>query len=1670
MPEQGQSQQVRDNLLGLLNYAREVHEIRGKVVSDYLKKPAVAFALSSNDLLDHDNVSISSGLDENWVTIGRVERTNAPDCPELCAPFLSVKELNNPEREPVMSSHGHLICSIDAASDLVEAHLALKENITGITGNSHEVKIMVSISDWTHLTSVFNNWLVKCWRPWAEFELTILKQIQLYKFFFEVRHALLHRSDEVELVLAQNFVFYKSEDDFIVRAPLIEHVVDMSLDENNSYSLLITPKEDSARIVTEPCSAAMLPGAGQIRQKLQEVLRLHEQNETSLDAPFDQHLSDSVGMSVATFLHPESKYDSEISSCPHLPQVPIVSSIWMLALKPKSTQPYLDNIDNFIAQIDSTQLNANLSNVAIAFGSQPNDERVDEGEVHLDLNAQDLSDFGRDSSTQWAGSTASAIESGGSPENNIPYFFPLPFNSEQKSILDLLDKSDAVAVQGPPGTGKSHTIANIVAHYMATGRRVLISAKTPAALAGVRSKLPETLSKLTISILDTDGAGKKQVEEAISFISSRVQSLNINDAKKQIGEIENEISAKKDRIAVIENSLFKHAEYQLTKVQHKDDFFTPAELVKQIKDEPERDHSWFPDELQLTTDYAPKFSDEDIRELFELRKSLGEYIIYVGQLLPLPSALPDIPTVKQLHESLQQSQKIEASFLRGQLPEPAGAIKQFDKKINTVRDVFNQIHRVRPHTKTELDWGSLIKNQFGQGVLESDRQQITNLLTDIGDWFSSIEKLMIYSINIDVIDWRNKDVVRAVSNASSGQKPFGVGDIFKGVAKKSFEKIEIQGKKPSNVDEWKIILQFFILASNLQPMIARWTSLSVYIGFPKLPAGLTDLILFLRDNKPILQSVHVSYIEWSDALAVVKELYPWGINHNKVDELAGEFDLLLDSMNQWYERGKLEDARSLSRSLSDLARTGHGPIFHQLRDLSACLGLDDDVEKIGDSWRLILSELGSLNETMPNMVRLEQLADKVEASRAPKWAKLLKSDPNTDENEKWAKYDWRFSWDYWRAMGFITNLPSRNKISELVDEQSDLEVELSRVYNRLIELRALLGLRQNMTNSISSNLARFSAAFQRIGINITGVRSKGHYKEARDAMKGCYGAIPCWIIPEGRVAEQIPAELGAFDLVIIDEASQSDVTSIPVILRGKKLLVVGDDKQVSPSLAGIKEEKINQLMESWLSDHPLHRIFHPSNSLYDLVGVMSPGKKIMLQEHFRCVEAIINFCSKQFYSEPLIPLRIPTALERLTPPLIDIWVKDGQRHLDTNDREAEVIVEEIEAITNNEKYRNRSIGVISLIGHKQAAKISKMLFDRLGVETIKKYSIDCGDARFFQGQEKDIVFLSMVASPGAARAHTTLDARQRFNVAVSRARDRLVLVRSVGKEDLTGVGDLKAALLDHFERPVDVTDQDKQLIDLCESGFERQVFQRLVAEGYRVIPQYSVGGYRIDLVVEGAGDRRIAIELDGDQYHGPNNYARDQIRQKRLERVGWKFWRCWASDWYLDSDACYNDLVVSLGVHSIEPIGSSYFPASFVRHEERGERQSTESLLSDLENDEIESLNENLVEDDEIVTDERPQDAVHTNLEGGLDLEDSLIVEAGDGVTISYSHSPNELHTWYLTAGQSDVNLQILGPSAPLVEAILGMMVDEEFEVITSEVKTGRIINIEKGGLYHRAS
>jgi very-short-patch-repair endonuclease len=395
-------------------------------------------------------------------------------------------------------------------------------------------------------------------------------------------------------------------------------------------------------------------------------------------------------------------------------------------------------------------------------------------------------------------------------------------------------------------------------------------------------------------------------------------------------------------------------------------------------------------------------------------------------------------------------------------------------------------------------------------------------------------------------------------------------------------------------------------------------------------------------------------------------------------------------------------------------------------------------------------------------------------------------------------------------------------------------------------------------------------------------------------------------------------------LVIIDEASQSDIWALPALLRGKKLLVVGDHKQVSPSAIGVAEEKIKELSSRFLANQPHKSEMTPDKSIYDLARVVFVGNSVMLREHFRCVPAIIEFSNREFYEGDIKPLRLPHANERLDPPLIDVFVKGGFRKGDVNAAEAKAIVEEIEVILQEEEMAGRTIGVVTLLGTAQAAHIQELVSNKISPVDVVARNIAIGPPPVFQGRERDIMLVSMVLGPGDRAAQNRADQQQRFNVALSRARDRMYLFRSV-EQSAFGEDTLNGKLMRHFKEPFRQDARMTQVLrDRCESDFEFDMFDELTKRGFRVEPQVRCAAYRIDFVVQGREGRRLAVECDGDRFHGPGQWADDMARQRVLERAGWTFWRCFASSFVRRKAEVMNDLLQTLESIGIEPLGSEF--------------------------------------------------------------------------------------------------------------------------------------------------
>ena len=621
----------------------------------------------------------------------------------------------------------------------------------------------------------------------------------------------------------------------------------------------------------------------------------------------------------------------------------------------------------------------------------------------------------------------------------------------------------------------------------------------------------------------------------------------------------------------------------------------------------------------------------------------------------------------------------------------------------------------------------------------------------------------------------------------------------------------------------------------------------------------------------------------------------------------------------------------LSRAATQLATLkgklagSSGPISKALNEfVEETLGQPGiSPERIAADYATLLAELRRIQALGPELAYVREASLRLERAGAPKLADRVRSIPvpNSGEDDV-LPVNWTRAWTWARAKSHLEQIEAREELISLSARRRDLEQGLSKLYKQLVAAAAWLETKRNASPRVLQALQGYATAIRRIGAGF-GPNAIRYRRDARNHMVSAANAVPCWIMSHAKISESMPANIGSFDLVIVDEASQSDLWALPAVLRGKKVLVVGDDKQVSPDGSFIAAQRIQELRDRFLADQPFKEDMTPEKSLYDLASRVFAAHQVMLREHFRCVPPIIAYSNRAFYNGAILPLRIPKSTERIDPPLVDVYLEGGLRdRRNCNHAEAEYIASEIAALLSDSRFARRTIGVVSLLGMEQVKLIDTLVRDDCNAAELLQRKFECGDARTFQGSERDIMFLSLVVDPNACHALSGNKFEQRFNVAGSRARDRMYLVRSVAMEQLSNA-DLRLSLLKHFDKPIVVDKEESEaLIDRCESGFERQVFSALVERGYRVVPQVQTGAYRIDMVVEGANDVRLAIECDGDEFHGPDRWPHDMARQRVLERAGWTFWRCFASTWQLRKEDVLDELIERLSSMGIEPIGA----------------------------------------------------------------------------------------------------------------------------------------------------
>lgn len=1476
----------RDLLQRLFEYIEE--QVKDIDPRGFQLSKQAGFRCNPEDVAGLPGVSMDLQLegDHIWLKVDRLEASKPPAVPP------ALQGLCRPSSDPA----GHLP-TLDEAALLHRIH-------TESADTPEDDRVAFEARIRAHANEALREY-IGLWKSWAEGEKPRRKTISLYGDIFALKHQLEaeETAKPTELVWGVGVATWSMNCEggaFPFAYPVLTQAVEISLNDQ-TMAIEVRPRAMDTRVEMDAFVACQVTGAADVEKAAREHLAKHKDRPVT---PFDPSSYSDVLKLAATNLDSKGSYQEILAAHAAVPpagQHLVVTDTWALFSRPRANNYLVEDLKRLRDRIAG---GCDIPGGPLALVSPPSDTPIE----YEPVNFRGISSRG-------------SYEGGSTPQE---LYFPLPYNSEQVTIVQRLERAAGVTVQGPPGTGKTHTIANIICHYLATGRRVLVTSRGEPALEVLQSKIPEEVRDLTVALLTNDREGVRQFQASIEAIQHQVSQINPEEMREQLSILQQAIDRAHSELSTIDRRVDEIAVDQLSEIEV-DGAPMRAQNLAELVVRGQEDFAWFDDELSLTPEQAPPLTESEAGALRESRRKLGTDLAYVPAAVPSADDLPNPTDIAELHNVLSQMKKLDGQVESGQLLPLKGLTAEV---LQAARELLASVDEALAIAE-ELEvtgggWPMELRVRCRVPSFASERQALEMLFSDVDHLVQARAEFLIKPIEFPSEGLTNPKVLEAVARAVETGKPFGLLSFGAGDAKTLLSSIRVAGLAPNGNGDWEHVQRYIALHGRVTSFLARWNQFADTLSVPRLSGGVESL----REIEMVAMAArkaHTLALSYDATLPGKAEAV---FEHVPTTELVGgSSDLkgVRKHLVSHLTRAELSHAATSLSALQEKLAGKSGPVSDEFRAfVDQELGNPNlEASRVAARFAELVMELRRIAGLATELACVRDSASRLEKAGAAKLAARVRTLPVASTGEDTAfPASWRQAWQWARMRSHLDSIEARDELRNLAARRRNLEGGLSKLYKDMVSKAAWLATKRNATPKVLQALAGYATAIRKIGMG-TGPNAVRYRRDARESMLDAAGAVPCWIMSHAKISESMPPDIGAFDLVIVDEASQSDLWALPAIVRGKKILVVGDDKQVSPDGGFMSSQRIDELKHRFLEEQPYGIEMTPEKSLYELAARVFAAEQVMLREHFRCVPPIIAYSNRTFYKNGIQPLRIPKASERIDPPLVDIFVEGGvrDRH-DCNVLEAEAIAEEIAAILEDEQHAGRTLGVVSLLGMEQAKHIDSVVRARCPAAELMHRKFECGDARTFQGSERDIMFLSMVVDPDRSKAVSGIMFEQRFNVAASRARDRMYLVRSVKGSQLSDK-DLRMTLLSHFDKPLIAESPDaSHLIDLCESGFERDVYTHLTKAGYRVIPQVKSGAYRIDMVVEGAGDMRLAVECDGDEYHGPDRWQQDMNRQRVLERAGWTFWRCFASTWTLRKEEVFGELVERLAAMGIEPLGA----------------------------------------------------------------------------------------------------------------------------------------------------
>jgi very-short-patch-repair endonuclease len=678
-----------------------------------------------------------------------------------------------------------------------------------------------------------------------------------------------------------------------------------------------------------------------------------------------------------------------------------------------------------------------------------------------------------------------------------------------------------------------------------------------------------------------------------------------------------------------------------------------------------------------------------------------------------------------------------------------------------------------------------------------------------------------------------------------------------------------------------------------------------------------DLEKLLRDGEAMSRSAAarasatITSSEYRSARNLLRDHLVGGLKLKSAEtfEAAGEAQGLVE---RWKEI--CTDANGTPQPCSDLGdlRVAFDSWEEQFRDLEAKIGAPA-TEEIPAIQSLLGSLLGDTS-MLAKLPRLHQLRSGLERDGlAPLLTELEPQDWNPQDAVEKLRFAWLSSLHEHLQLadprlGAFDGEQHRQAVSEYQEaDRVHVETTSQRVRRRCAEQ----AISAQDLDPEGAALLKQEAAKKRKHLPIRQLFSAA--PEVTLSLK------PCWAMSPLVVSQVLPSDQPYFDVVVFDEASQvRPAEAMPSILRGRQLVVAGDERQLPPtdffSSANPEVEEEEDTGAQLVVDSGYESILEAMSAFVNFR---------MLEWHYRSRdERLITFSNVYLYDRGLTTF--PGVVGPDCIQHVHVPVDPGQPGSAIS---ASAEVEKvIELILDHAEHRpDESLGVIAM-GIKHANRLEESLRDALhGRDDLEEFFDETRHEPFFiknlervQGDERDAVILSV--GYGKNEDGRLLyrfgplnqdGGERRLNVAVTRSKERMTLVSSFTHHDMDperssarGVQLLRAYLEYCATHGAQLGEGASRIPEL--NPFEIDIRDRLERAGIPLVPQYGSSGYRIDFAAkhpQKPGRMVLAIECDGASYHSAETARdRDRLRQDQLERLGWIFHRIWSQDWFNNKD------------------------------------------------------------------------------------------------------------------------------------------------------------------------